>query len=210
MSQIGQTLTGSFTLNNANSNLVAVIKNVPQSFIYKIDSKTNPSGGTHSNFILDSSRFKVDMEVLLPLWGTAKDFILIDTADFKLEEDLTEEVESATIRTFNSNGFPMDIAMQVYFADSLYNKLDSLVLPYQVILKSATVNPITGKVTNPTDKIYDVTINHARVAKLKMAKHLLIKAVASTTSGGNTNIKIYSNYKIDVKLGIQAQIKKKL
>jgi hypothetical protein len=210
MSQIGQTLTGSFTLNNANSNLVAVIKNVPQSFIYKIDSKTNPSGATHSNFILDSSRFKVDMEVQLPLWGTAKDFILIDTADFNLGEDLTDQVESATIRTFNSNGFPMDVAMQVYFADSLYAKLDSLVLPYQLILKSATVNPLTGKVTNPTDKIYDVSISHERVAKLKKAKHLLVKAVATTTSGGNVNVKIYSNYKIDVKLGLQAQLKVKL
>jgi hypothetical protein len=210
MSQIGQTLTGSFTLNNTNSNLVNVIKNVPQSFIYKIDSKTNPAGSTHSNFILDSSRFKVDMEVLLPLWGTAKDFILIDTADFELGEDLTDEVESATIRTFNSNGFPMDVAMQVYFTDSLYTKLDSLIDPYQLILKSATVNPLTGKVTNPTNKIYDVMINHARVAKLKNAKHMLIKAVATTTSGGNVNVKIYSDYKIDVKLGLQAQIKKKL
>ncbi len=210
MAQIGQTLTGSFTLNNTNSNLVSVIKNVPQSFIYKIDSKTNPSGATHNNFILDSSRFKVDMEVLLPLWGTAKDFTLIDTVEFKLEEDLTQEVESATIRTFNSNGFPMDVAMQVYFADSLYTKLDSLVMPYQLILKSATVNPLTGKVTNPTDKIYDVTLTQERVKKLKTTKYLLIKAVASTTSGGNTNVKIYSDYKIDVKLGLQAQIKKKL
>ena len=210
MNQIGQTLTGSFTLNNMNSNLATIIKKIPQSFIYKIDSKTNPSGATHNNFILDTSRFKVDLEVQLPLWGTAKDFVLIDTADFKLEENLTSEVESATIRTFNSNGFPMDVAMQVYFADSTYKKLDSLVIPYQLILRSALVNPVTGKVVSPTEKIYDVSISGERVAKLKTAKYLLIKATATTTSGGNTNVKIYTNYKIDVKLGVQAQIKKKI
>lgn len=210
MNQIGVTLTDSFTLNNTNSNIATIIKKVPQSFIYKIDSKTNPSGATHNNFILDTSRFKVDMEVQLPLYGTAKDFILIDTADFKLEENLTEEIESATIRTFNSNGFPIDVAMQVYFVDSTYKALDSLVNPYQLILKSAIVNPVTGKVVSPTEKIFDATITHERVNKLKRAKYLLIKATATTTSGGNTNVKIYANYKIDVKLGVQAQIKKKI
>jgi len=209
MSQIGQTLTGSFTLNSTNSNLATIIKKVPQSFIYQIDSKSNPNGATHSNFILDSSQFKVDMKVELPLYGTAKDFILIDTAEFKMEENFTDQLESATIRTFNSNGFPLDVAMQVYFVDSTYKKLDSLVQPYQLILKSATVNPITGKVTNPNDKIYDVVINQARVKNLKTAKYLLIKANATTASGGNTNVKIYSNYKIDLKLGIQANLKKK-
>lgn len=208
-SQIGQTLTGSFTLNSTNSNLATIIKKVPQSFIYQIDSKTNPNGPTHENFIIDSSRFKVDMKVELPLYGTAKDFILIDTADFKMEENFTDKLESATIRTFNSNGFPLDVAMQVYFADSTYKKLDSLVQPYQLILRSATVNPLTGKVSNSNDKIYDVTLNSTRVKNLKNAKYLLIKAVATTTSGGNTNVKIYSNYKIDLKLGIQANFKQK-
>lgn len=210
MSQIGQTLTDSFTLNSSNSNLSAIIKKVPQSFIYKIDSKTNPSGATHNNFILDTSRFKVDMEVQLPLWGTAKDFILIDTVDFKLEENLTNDVESVMLRTFNSNGFPIDVAMQVYFVDSTYKYLDSIVNPYQLILKSGVVNPSTGKVLSPTDKIYDVTLTPDRVNHLKTAKFLLVKATATTTSGGNTNVKIYSNYKIDIKLGIQAQIKKKI
>src|SRR3569832_1646182 len=141
------------------------------------------------------------MEVQLPLWGTAKDFVLIDTAEFKFEENLATEIESATIRTYNSNGFPIDIALQVYFADSLYKPIDSLVIPYQLILKSAIVNPITGKVVSPTEKVYDALLTQERARKLKTAKYLLIKANATTTSGGNTNVKIYANYKIDVKLG---------
>ncbi|HET8963699.1 MAG TPA: hypothetical protein VFM99_07370, partial [Chitinophagales bacterium] len=99
---------------------------------------------------------------------------------------------------------------QVYFTDSSYKYLDSIVNPYQLILKSGIVNPSTGKVVSPTDKIYDVTLTPARVNNLKTAKYLLVKATATTTSGGNTNVKIYSNYKIDMKLGIQARIKKKI
>ncbi len=208
--QIGQTLTGSFTLNNLNSNLFAIIKKAPQYFIYKLDSKSNPAGATHDNFILDTSRFKVDMEIELPLWGTAKDFILIDTIEFKLEENLTSDIETLTVRTFNSNGFPIDVAMQVYFTDSTYKTLDSLVTPYQLILKSGIVNPSTSKVVAPTEKIYDVVLTQERIRKLKTAKFLLIKANASTASGGNTNVRIYSNYKIDFKLGVQAQVRKKI
>jgi hypothetical protein len=100
--------------------------------------------------------------------------------------------------------------MQVYFADSLYKPIDSLVVPYQLILKSAIVNPASGKVVAPTEKIYDATLTQARAKKLKTAKYLLVKANATTTSGGNTNVKIYANYKIDLKLGVQAQIRKKI
>ena len=210
-SQIGQILQDSFSLNNSNSNIVSVINNTPKYLIYKINSLTNPAGGvTHSNFVIDTSRFKVDMEIELPLWGTAMNFVLADTIPFEISETIPDEVESVLIRTYNSNGFPFDVDMQVYFVDSLYAKLDSLVIPNQLILNSATVNSTTGKVISPTATIYDGVLSKARLANLETSKFLLIKAIANTTNGGTTNVKIYSDYKIDVKLGLQVQVKAKI
>ncbi|MFH1005255.1 MAG: hypothetical protein V1781_07160 [Bacteroidota bacterium] len=209
-SQIGQNLTGSFTLDNSNSNIVSVINNIPEYVIYKINSQTNPSGATHNNFVIDSSHFKVDMEIEMPLWGTAKNFSLIDTADFKMDQTIIDDIESGLFRVYNSNGFPIDIEMQIYFTDSIYNKLDSLMLPNQLILQSAIVNLSTGIVISPTQKTYDVVFTKTKLENLKRSKHILIKAVANTTNGGNTNVKFYSDYKLDVKLGVQIQIKKKI
>lgn len=209
-SQIGQTLIGSFTLDNTNSNIVQVINNTPKDVIYKINSWSNPLGATHANFVIDTSRFKVDMEIDLPLYGTAKDFVLMDTVPINLDQTVSDNVESALFRIYNLNGFPLDINMQAYFTDTLYNKLDSLVIPNQVIIPSAVVSSTTGMVVASTQKTYDAVVNKARFANLKTAKHVLLKAVAATTNGGNTNVKIYSTYRLDVKLGVQVQIKSKI
>lgn len=211
-SQIGQVLTDSFTLENSTpSNIATVINNTPKYLIYKINSLTNPLGGsTHTNFVIDTSRFKADMEVELPLWGTATNFVLLDTVPFKISETLPDEVESVLIRTFNSNGFPFDVDMQVYFVDSLYAKLDSLVIPNQLILKSGTVNTTTGKVVSSSSTTYDGVLTKSRLLSLKTSKYLLVKAIANTANGGTTNVKIYSNYKLDVKLGLQVQVKAKI
>jgi hypothetical protein len=209
--QIGQILTDSFSLNNGNSNIATVINNTPQFLIYKITSQTNPLGGTtHSNFVLDTSRFKADMELDLPLYGTAKNFILQDTIPFNVSQTIPSQVESALIRTYNSNGFPFDVNMQIYFVDSLYSKLDSLVSPNQIILKSGTVSSTTGIVTSSTSTTYDATLTKPRLANLKTSKYLLIRAVANTANGGATNVKIYSDYKINFKLGLQVQINTKI
>ncbi|MGB3946351.1 MAG: hypothetical protein WBM13_00080 [Bacteroidia bacterium] len=210
-SQVGQVLVDSFSLNNTNSNIATVINNTPRYLIYQLSSQTNPAGGTtHNNFVLDTSKLMVDMEVELPLYGSASNFILVDTIPFEFTSTLPEEVQWALIRTFNSNGFPFDVDMQVYFADSLYTKLDSLVVPSQTLLKSGVVNINTGIVTSPTQTTYDVTLTKARLNNLNTAKYLLVKASANTTNGGNTNVKIYSHYKIDFKLGVQVQLKAKL
>ncbi|MES2140708.1 MAG: hypothetical protein V4511_13450 [Bacteroidota bacterium] len=209
-SQIGQILTDSFSLNNTNSNIASVINNTPKYLIYKINSQTNPAGGsTHNNFVIDTSRFKVDMEIELPLWGTAMNFVLVDTMPFEISQTIPDEVESAMIRTYNSNGFPFDVDLQVYFVDSVYTKLDSLVIPNQLILRSATVNSTTGKVIAPTSSVYDGTLTKPRLLNLKTSKHLMIKAVANTTNNGTTNVKIYSDYKLDLKIGIQVQVNAK-
>lgn len=208
-SQIGQTATGSYTLDNTNSNIVSVINNVPKYVIYQINSLSNPAGPTNNNFVLDTSRFKVDMELDLPLWGTAKDFWLVDTVNFKLDQTVSDDVESAMFRMYNSNGFPIDVDMQIYFVDTLYNVIDSLIIPNQLILKSGIVSPVTGMVTSPTQKVYDAYIDKPRLQLLKNAKYMLVSAVASTANGGISNVKIYSTYRLEVKLGVQFKIKVK-
>ena len=209
--QIGLALTDSFSLNNSNSNIATVINNTPKLLIYKLSSLTNPAGGTtHNNFVLDTSRIKADMEFELPLYGTAANFVLQDTIAFKISSAMPDAVESALIRTYNSNGFPFDVNLQIYFVDSLYTKLDSLVIPNQLILKSGSVNSTTGIVTSPTASTFDAVLTKARLANLKTSKYLLIKAIANTTNGGATNVKIYSDYKINLKLGLQVQLKTKI
>ncbi len=208
LSQMGQTLSNSYTLDNSNSNIVSVINNLPNFLIYKINSLTNPSGGsTHSNFVLDSSKFKVDLKVELPLYGTAKGFVLVDTLDFNFSNEVND-VEWALLRAYNSNGFPLDVNLQGYFVDSLYNKIDSI-FKIQPLLKSGTLNSL-GKVIAPSSTTEDARFTKAQLINIQKAKYILIRAKANTANAGTANVKIYSDYKLDVKLGIQVQLKKKI
>jgi hypothetical protein len=208
-SQIGLSLTSQYTLDKNNSNVVPFINNLPKFMVFAMNSTTNPNGATHANFVTDSSQLKIDLELDLPLFGTAKNFVLQDTIPFTVDEQISNDVDWAMIRAYTNNGFPLDINMQVYFVDTLYNKLDSLVIPNQLILKSAHVNT-SGIVTSSTENIYDGKITNDRLGHLKKTKYILVKSVAATANNGVANVKIYADYKLDIRLGLQVKFKKKV
>jgi hypothetical protein len=204
INQIGQTLTGSFTMNNTNSNVLAMIANQPKYIISQTDNQINPNGNTGENFVVDSSKLTVNMEVKLPLYGTASNFVLNDTVNFSINN--LQNIESLIIRTTLENGFPFDTKFQVYFTDENYNKLDSLVYGDRLLMPSAAINPVTGKVTSSTIKSTDHPIDHGRILKIMTAKKLILQAGLSSTNNGNTNVKIYTDYKFKVNLGAIAKV----
>lgn len=202
--QIGQAITGSFSMDINNSNVGVMIDNQPKYLITQIESTTNPNGNTGLNFVTDSSRFAVDMEVKLPLYGTATDFLLRDTVNFNYAN--MQNVQSLTIRTSITNGFPLEALWQIYFTDENYTCLDSLVSSNPITMPSATVNPVTGRVVSPSLSTTDNTLDRTRILKIMSAKKLIIKAVASSTNHGSENVKIYADYTFDVTLGAIAKV----
>jgi len=217
VSQMGQYLTTSFSLspnsmnlvNNAptSSNIKAAVNSQPKYLVYDIAATSNPLGPPALNFVLDTSTIKVNMEVDLPLEGTASGFSFQDTLNFTFPS--LNNVQSLLLRSNITNGFPIDLGIQIYFTDANLNKIDSLVTGNRIIAPSAIVNSGSGMVTSPTNKITDLTFNQARINKLTNVSKLLVVASASTYNGGMTSVKFYSTYHLDVKLGAQAQLKVK-
>jgi hypothetical protein len=211
--QIGQTLKDSASFDNAtNPNLLTEINLRPQNTIYQVSAQANPAGKS-PNFIIDTSRVKVDMEVQLPLYGIAKNFKVVDTVkDFKL--DITSDnayIQKLTLRAYVANGFPTDAAIQVIFTDSLYAPVDSLFAPSQLILPSGTVS--NGKVIAPSQRTTDCTFDKARIDNLKKTRRALVVGLISTykdNTGTYAPVKIYSDYKLDLKLGVQSLLNIKI
>jgi hypothetical protein len=193
--------------NNAISDLLNLLK--PGKFIYSFYSITNPNGEQGENYLRDSSRLDVDVELGLPLQGLVKNFAIQDTFDFKFNN--IDEVESMLIRTIIDNEFPVDASMQVYFTDSNYGRLDSLVNSTDlVIIPAAQVDLNTGKLTSSTKKISDFSYSRDRINKIVSAEKILVKAVLNTSGSATQNIKIYNTYSLKVKLATQVEIKKQL
>jgi hypothetical protein len=202
-SAIGQTANTSFTLNNSNSNIAAAMGVNPKYIGYNAVATSNIPFSLN-NFLEDSSRFKVDVRVELPLYGYADGLTITDTVDFHLEN--IKEVEWATFRTNITNGFPMDANTQIYFTDSSFTILDSLISPNQQIITSGLVD-VNLMVYQPTLKTTDQYFPHARLQHIYNAKKIIIRAVLNSTNAPNNSVKIYSDYTLDVRLGVQAQLK---
>jgi len=199
--QAGQSATSSFTLDKSNSNIQEIISESPQYFVYSLNATTN-SPSVPFNFLTDSSQLKADIRIDLPIRGYASGFMIADTIDFAL--DRIEEIDSAAFRINIDNGFPASAYTQIYFADSNYVVLDSMLYnPSMLLLESASVDA-NGKVTQPTHKMADEIFGKAKLEHLYAAKKLLIISIIDTKDSPTSIIEIYDYYKMDVKIGIRA------
>jgi hypothetical protein len=207
-SQLGQSASSSLLLNISNSNIDDVLTNLPRYLIYKIDALSNPPAPAvqMQNFIEDSSRFKVDVDINIPFEGTLKNLIFQDTISFKFQE--VDELQSLGLKLFFKNGFPIETKVQVYFADSLGYVLDSL-LQDDVVLASALVGS-NGRVTTATEKNSEILYPEAKILSLKKVRKIYVKGSTNTVDGGTKNVKIYSDYRLDLKISGRAKLKFKI
>lgn len=206
--QLGQSATSSLLLNASNSNIDNVLTNLPRYLIYKIDALSNPPPpfAPMQNFIEDSSRFKVDVDINIPLEGKLNNLIFQDTIMFKFQD--VEELQSLSLKLFFKNGFPIETKVQVYFADTMGYVLDSL-LQDDILLASALVGS-NGRVTTATEKNTEIVYPEEKILRLKKVRKIYVKGATSTYQNGNTNVKIYSDYRLDLKIAGRAKLKFKI
>ncbi len=200
-SVLGETALGSFYLDKSNSNIASVLNQNPRYIAYNVNATSNSPTPAY-NFVSDSSLFKVDIEVDLPLFGTAEGFTVQDTADFNLEN--IEEIQKATFRINATNGFPANAYVQVYFADSAFAILDSLLSnPSDFIIESGLLD-VNGKVILPNTNTRDEIFDKSRLNKIFQAKKLIILGIINTQNAPVQMVPIYSSYRLDIKVGVRA------
>jgi hypothetical protein len=192
----------SIVVGGAN-NIVSVLNKTPKQIVYTLSAQTNTVAASQTDFVLDTSKFRLDVEVQLPLNGAAIAFVMVDTEKFSIPNNILDNFSTGLLRISNTNGFPIDLNMGIYFVDSANVKLDSLLDFEQPIITSGVLNS-SGKIISPLVTNKDITIDSQRIKRIANTQKLLIRASASTATSGN--IKIYSDYKLEVKIGLQVQI----
>jgi hypothetical protein len=193
-----------YLLDKSNSNIKDAINIVPSAFKYDVKGVTAPDA-VHQNFIFDTSKIKLDVEVEIPLYGRIKDYYLTDTFPFTL--DNMDLFESLTFNLLLANGFPMESSVQLYFLDENNNMLDSLFVLPRDNVRSALVDITTGKVTKAVSHLYTVVFDRKRLDKIINCKKMKVRASLNTSLLGQYSVKIYSNYAIDIKLSALAKLK---
>ena len=200
----GTSAASGFTLNKANSNIKTAINTNPQFIGYRLSAAFNPRT-SYTDYIEDSSRFYADVSVELPLSGVAQDLVIQDTVDFALGD--IKEIEWAKFRINTSNGFPLDANTQLYFVDTAYTVLDSLISSNEAIIRAGIVDPSTGIVNHPTEKITDEYFPMTRLRNIYNAKKIIVRSLMNSPGSSSQPVKFYPDYILDVRLAAQVQLK---
>jgi hypothetical protein len=202
-SQIGEyALT---QINTNQSNIADVLEISPDEIHIVIEGKSNPDNdSTLLNFVLDTSSFHMDIKLELGLHGSINHFSIEDTFDLYLN---TEVLDQATFLISTVNRFPIDADIQIYYVDSLYTVLDSLIKKEeQMVFKGAEVGPLPDlRILDPVNP-YAVTIplNEAGLRKIDDATQMILRASLQTSQG--QQVKIYDDYSIGIRLGVIAGV----
>ncbi|MBL4656499.1 MAG: hypothetical protein JKX73_00750 [Flavobacteriales bacterium] len=203
-----------YSFDQTNSNVKDFLLISPKYIFYAIQATINPSGLTDpSLFVLDTSRFSIEVEVELPLFGTANYVTLGDTSDFELEindpssSDLTMTEATFMVNTYN--GFPCDAEIQLIFIDTITGeKVDSLFPAGQeLFLSAAPIGPAPAlRVLSEKHKVTEVFVNRAKLDNIAKANKVIVRGQILTNDNGATSIKLYSDYTIEIKLAVKAKL----
>ena len=193
-----------FSLNNSNSNIKALVENLPDKLKYAMDFFVNPAGNSsfYHDFAYDTSGLDVALHLTVPLSLIASNLVLQDTFDFSLGsgEEGDPAIKEGTFSLIAYNGFPFMAAPQLYFYDADFNLLDSLFTAPSEIT-AGQLNELC-LVAAPVKSVLTVPVNEEKMNRLRAAHSVVVRSSFTTTTSGSCNsyLKIYDDYQLTIKL----------
>jgi hypothetical protein len=187
----------SYNFDLHNSNIKALIENLPDKILFALDIATNPLGNVSSgnDFIYYGNYLKALFRFEMPLSLIADDLTLGDTVNLNIEKIENNPVKSGIISVIADNGFPFSADLQIYMLDGNGAITDSL---FQIKTINAAPVDASNKVTNKLRSVLSVSVDENKINRLFETKKLYIKARFNTDHSQYT--KIYDSYKLDLKV----------
>jgi len=206
LAEVGQIKTTNFAFNAQNSNIAEILSANPVWVDYDMDAVPNPDSLTSiRGFVTDSSYIKVQVEVELPIWGSADGFIARDT--FAVNFDTYGDVDHVEFKMITENEIGLNVGMQLYFADENNVLLDSLLPTVETVMAAAPVDN-NGNATDVSEKTTFFSYDATRFDRIRNAKKLFLNATFSTIDNGTQSIKVYADDEVRVRIGMKLGIKK--
>ena len=207
ISSPGIPVTSELVLGNS-TNIAELINIWPNVVTTGFDGAINPQGIAY-NYALDTSKMDITLDLSIPLYASVSEFTIQDTIE--IDSSMSkgfEFVKRASLRTNVDNGFPLEASVKFYITDENYVILDSLESSdnSDVLINAAIVNPTTGNVVSDGFRQADLIADEDDVNLLKISGNKLILSATLNTANSGANVKIYSYYTMEIKMGVLAKI----
>jgi hypothetical protein len=205
-SVLGTSATSLISITNTKQ----VLDFAPSAFYYQADARINKNLTSGDNFLADTSKLRMKLNIEIPLYGNASNIILRDTINLDLSKTDESQISSAALKLTLTNELPLQGDVQFYLADENYEIIGELIPEDQTtIVKGSTVDA-SGNLQSPG--VYDnlIQLNDDDISLVFKAKHIIVLALLSTSKDSNGNfpdVKFKTGYTLNVTAGIQAKLK---
>jgi len=201
LANIGATEHGEILISQETSNFPDLLNLAPSHLSYKVAGRTTE--GTTNHFILDTSRFMVAAEVMVPLDFKITGYALSDTMEFGGEGEGidTGPVEHAQVTVGTVNDLPIHLGLQIYMMDENYTVLDSVFDGEAVIIEASSVDT-DGKLVQASEESNTIDFPVEKLAKLNDVRYMQVEAWLITSEMGMPFVKIYSDYSLSFEISV--------
>lgn len=201
LNEIGQSKRTVVTFDKSNSNLADIISQNPIAVDYDIDGVTNPDPSVQTTgFLTDTSAFKLQVDMDLPIYGSAKNFVINDT--FALDLSNYTNVTYGEFKIITDNGMPIDLALQGFFANANGSLIDSFYTASSLVLRGAPVGA-NGLPSSVQANENVIKIEADKLKRILPAKKLIIRYSFSTTNNGSVPVKLTATQNVRVRIGVK-------
>lgn len=203
LANAGETVYGEILINKETSNFPDLLNLAPSHISYRVAGRTQPGTEDQNHFILDTSRFMLEAEVLVPLDFRITGYALSDTLEFGGTEDGidTGPVEQVEVSVSTVNELPLHLGLQIYMMDEFHTVLDS-VFEGEAVLIEASVVDADGKLIQASEETNTVELPAEKLDILGDVNYLQVEAFLITSDGGQRFVKIYSDYSLDFDISV--------
>jgi hypothetical protein len=207
------TLGTSANTDIAVTNATQVIDFGPEEFKFKVHGHINKGLTSGDNFLADTSKMRIRLNIELPLYGQASNIEITDTTELDLSDLDASTIESAEIKAYIKNELPLDGILQLYLLDENDVPMDAILPTDQTNLIVGSTVTAGGLLQSPG--IFDefITLDKAKLNKLFSAKKMVIAITLNTSrnaSGNPVDVKFTTDLRMDVKIGLKAKAKLKV
>lgn len=201
----GVVAVSNLTLDGSNSQITEFLANIPQKIYYSGQIQINPAGPpppSTPNFISNTSNVVLDFEVNVPMEFRLQDMRLDETvADIGGGIDNLENLDLLTVFFRSENRFPFDLNLSVSFISALGDSINGFELP---LLAAAPVDA-NGRVSAPIVQESPVIFDQDLIDDFLNMKDMRFVAKVNTTNGGQTAVKLYTDYDLKIQVAMQAK-----
>jgi hypothetical protein len=184
---------------STGSNAKNLLNILPNKLSYSGTFDLNPLGNTntYTDFAYSGVDLKAYLDLKIPLSVIAENLVLKDTSSMDIPELKTQGFQNGKFNLLVTNGFPLDVKVDMRFLDKNGFQVDSIITSKTIL--AAPVNSL-GRVTEAKVTAVPFLLTAADVYTLVNNATKVVFTARFDTKPSNTYINIYSDNFIEFKL----------